>query len=589
MATAHPKRAVVSGDIVEHGARRSRLLDAEHKVISVIARGQSLRDVLATACQELEALVPGALCSILLLDDSRTKFHLGAAPSLPASYNDALEGLEIGPMVGSCGTAAYTRQTVIVSDISTDPKWAPFQDLASAHGLAACWSIPLLDAAQAPLGTFAVYRRTPHVPDDAEIAVAKVLSDAVSVGIARHLDQEALIRSRDELEARVGERTAALETATREAVRANTFKTRFLAAASHDMRQPLQAAGAYLAAAAHRIADESARASLDRIRQPLATMDSILNSLLDISRLESGAVIPDIRDFWIDELIARSIATYGAAAAEKNLKLTVTHVGEVVRSDPDLIERVLDNLLANAIRYTDRGEVKIFAERQAAHLRLLVNDTGIGIPGDKLDLIFEEYVQLDNPARDRRKGFGFGLALVKLIAKALGHPIHVTSSPGAGSTFSIELPLASAPARPAAADVSPAPPAEARDNLPKVLLIEDDPDCAYSLQEYLNTVGFDTVIAGHGNEALRLIVASYRPDLVISDYRLPGEDGIAVIRRVRQALNSDIPAVLLSGDTSLNAAALKSLPACAFMRKPALMDKFTGLVRNMLVARALAN
>lgn len=226
----------------------------------------------------------------------------------------------------------------------------------------------------------------------------------------------------------------------RELDRANEAKGRFLAYASHDLRQPLQVAHLYLAELSDRVDKSEQRELCDLIQRSFDEMTEILEALIDISRLERGQVSVQVSDIDVGEMIQEIIDTYRSQADQKGLQLTARSCEGFVRSDPMLLKRVVDNFVSNAIRYTDAGEVTVHCYRDDSHLRISVSDTGKGIPADKLETIFEEYVQLNNPARTGGKGLGLGLAIVKHISKILGHRIAVTSSLGKGSTFSVEIP-----------------------------------------------------------------------------------------------------------------------------------------------------
>jgi PAS domain S-box-containing protein len=228
--------------------------------------------------------------------------------------------------------------------------------------------------------------------------------------------------------------------AREEADRANEAKSRFLAYASHDLRQPLQVAILHLEELCVRVDKPEQRELCDLIQQSFDEIMEILNALIDVSRLEQGQVSVQVRDVDVRKMIEEIIDEHRSEAVQNGLQLAVRSCEGFVRSDPILLKRVVENFVSNAIRYTDAGEVTVHCHRADSRLRISVSDTGKGIPADKLETIFEEYVQLDNPARVGDKGLGLGLAIVKHIANILGHRIEVTSILGKGSTFSVEIP-----------------------------------------------------------------------------------------------------------------------------------------------------
>lgn len=238
-----------------------------------------------------------------------------------------------------------------------------------------------------------------------------------------------------------------LRRAKQEAERANLAKSKFLAAASHDLRQPLQSLLLFLDVLKPHVAADGLPA-LNHLERGLDALTDLLNSLLDISRLDAGVVAPTIEDFAVQEMIEPIVAAYLPVAAGKGLALEVTPSAAVVHSDRTLLGRILRNLVENALRYTDAGRIAIECHRIDQRLRIEVRDTGVGIAPEHLDLIWEEFHQVGNPERDRGRGLGLGLSIVRRLSDLLDHPVHVGSLPGKGSVFSVEVPLgeiASAP------------------------------------------------------------------------------------------------------------------------------------------------
>lgn len=233
----------------------------------------------------------------------------------------------------------------------------------------------------------------------------------------------------------------AVEQALEEAERANATKSRFLAAASHDLRQPLQSLGLYLSVLTRLIEDPKPLEVCGKMRKSLDTMGELLDALLDISRLDSGSVVPEFQDVSLDVLFDRIVTGNVQQAEEKGLRLDWHRAGCVVYSDSGLLERVIENLVTNAICYTKEGVVSITCEPVDGRARISVADTGIGIPEEALEQIFEEYYQLDNAVRDQRRGLGLGLSIVRHIARLLDLELTVTSTVGQGSTFSVDVAL----------------------------------------------------------------------------------------------------------------------------------------------------
>ena len=414
---------------------------------------------------------------------------------------------------------------------------------------------------------------------DEQGRAVRMLGITLDVTDRKHAE-EALQRSNEELERLVRDRTIALEAARQEAERGSVSKSRFLAAASHDLRQPLQSVGLYLSVLTRQLAEPKQQEIAEKILVSLDTMRDLLDTLLDISKLESGSVEPMLSDFAVRQLLARIANSHAQQAEKKGLTLETLTTPCVLHSDPALLERVLDNLVANAIRYTERGRVTVSCKPcEGGCARISVADTGIGIPKAKFEDIFEEYYQIDNSIRDRSKGLGLGLAIVKHVARVLGHSLNVESVPGHGSTFSVDVPLG----KHADAEHSekPVQNAHPRTESPTVLLVEDDASIVDATTLLLEAAGMHVHSALNGQEALARLAAGAVPDVIVTDYRLPGGNGASVIRQVRQATGRDLPAILVTGDTSTLDAEAKALERCKVMHKPVDTDELLASIAQL--------
>ncbi|PWC32196.1 histidine kinase [Azospirillum sp. TSO22-1] len=348
----------------------------------------------------------------------------------------------------------------------------------------------------------------------------------------------------------MGERKAAeaaLHRAKEEAERADLAKTKFLAAASHDLRQPLQSLFFFTAALGAQVTPKGTEA-LRNLERGLDALKGLLDSLLDVSRLDAGLVVPEIEDFPISDVLDEIAAATAPVAAAKGLLWRVAPCMAVVRSDRTLLSRMLRNLVENAVRYTADGAVALECRVETEALTLTVRDSGIGIPPDQLGRIWEEFHQVGNPERDRTQGLGLGLAIVRRLSALLGHPVEVRSEVGRGSAFRIRVPLGATTTRPAAA--TPAePPASGEGRF--AVLVDDDAIVLMGLQAILTEWGYDVLIAGSADQAVeRLEADGRRPDIVVADYRLrEGRVGTEAILRVRDLRGADIPGVILTGET----------------------------------------
>ena len=371
-----------------------------------------------------------------------------------------------------------------------------------------------------------------------------------------------------------------LQDAKEVAESATMTKSRFLAAASHDLRQPLQSLGLYLSVLERRLDQPEQQEISAKIRKSLETMGELLDALLDISKLEGGSITVETRDVRLQELLDRIVTDNIQQAEGKGLQLECTSADCVVHSDAGLLERVIENFVTNAIRYTDQGRVRIDCQCGDGVARIAVTDTGVGIAKDDLDKVFEEYYQLDNLVRDRRKGLGLGLSIVKHIARLLDHPLEVTSVPGEGSTFAVQVPLGTTEVgRTEAHAPAKAPPRGDRE--PIVLLVDDDPAIVDATTMLLRSAGVQVYSASSGDDALAQIKAGMRPDVLVSDYRLPGYTGVEVIQRVRQATVGNLPTVLMTGDTSAHEIEAVNLYNCTILHKPVDTDRLISVIENL--------
>jgi two-component system CheB/CheR fusion protein len=381
----------------------------------------------------------------------------------------------------------------------------------------------------------------------------------------------------------------ALGAAKREAEQANLGKSRFLAAASHDLRQPLQTLSFLQGILAKQITDETILKLVDRLAETVSAMSGMLDTLLDINQLEAGTVRGNIIDFPVNVLLdqLRSQFTYHTTAHRLTWRVVPSSL--LVRSDPRLLEQMIRNLLANAVKYTETGRVLLGCRRRGDKLRIEVWDTGIGIPADQLSAIFEEFHQLDNPARERSKGVGLGLAIVQRLAELLGHTIDVRSRPGKGSVFAVEVPLA---AEAQTARSEPRQPVRETASSQKrtILIIEDEPAVREMLTLLLEGEGHRIASAADGEAALTLTkTGGLRPDLVVADYNLPnGPTGLQVVASLQRMLGHDVPAIILTGDISTQTLREIATAGRVHLGKPVTATALIHLIEEQLAKPAQA-
>ena len=333
---------------------------------------------------------------------------------------------------------------------------------------------------------------------------------------------------------------------------ASLAKSRFLAAASHDLRQPMHAINLYLGTLAGLGLPPAAHELLGKTRQCGQAMDEMFRALLDMSRLDASAVLPEVSVFPMAAVLGRIQIQFEPEARAKGLELRIAPCSAWVHCDLSMVETIVRNFVANAVRYTERGRILVGCRRRGTRLRLAVYDTGPGIPLKHQRAVFEEFYQINNRERDRAKGLGLGLAIVQRLSKLLSVPIELASQPGRGSMFAVDLPRSSADQR-FAAPLGTMKLA-ARTDLAgmAIAVIDDEEPILDATRALLETWGCAVVTAASGKEAIdRLILEPRAPDAIICDYRLRGtEDGINVIAMLRGEFNADIPAVLITGDTA---------------------------------------
>ncbi|MBD9665661.1 hybrid sensor histidine kinase/response regulator [Variovorax sp. VRV01] len=386
-------------------------------------------------------------------------------------------------------------------------------------------------------------------------AVNLVLTLRAGVQQNRRLTESLILRFENEaLAARLKEQIEATE-------RASAEKTRFLAAASHDLRQPMHAIALFGAAMQNALRDHPESRNAERLMRAVNTLGTSLDTMLDVSRLDAGIVVSDPRALELDALFLALNQTFAAQAEQRGLQLRVRASGLWVRSDLQLLYRMLSNLIDNALKYTRQGGVSVTARARGEIVWVEVRDTGIGIASEQLSRIFEEFYQIDNPGRDRARGLGIGLSIVKRLSRLLAHPVMVHSRPGRGTRFRLIVP-ATEPVDEAQTDLllqdleSPVRHRFAAPELHgRILLIDDEAEIRVAMTELLSAYSVDVLAVAdeaQAAEALASPDAKLHPfAMLLCDYRLAGgEDGLEAGLRLRERFSLEIPLLLITGETS---------------------------------------
>jgi signal transduction histidine kinase/ActR/RegA family two-component response regulator len=416
---------------------------------------------------------------------------------------------------------------------------------------------------------------------DLQLSIAQRVLGAQATVLAISLGAlvlAALFSERRLHESAILEREARLQDAWKTAELADRAKSSFLAAASHDLRQPLQTLKFLQAALEPHHPSGEARQLVAGMGQSLDTMTGILSSLLDVNRLETGNLRPSVSEFSLNEIFEPLAGDFVALEQERGLQLCIVRSELIIRSDRRMLAEMIRNLLSNAVRYTDRGRILLGCRRAGDNVRIEVWDSGIGITEDQLPHIFDEYYQ--GSGGTERGGFGLGLAIVKRLGEILDHRVEVRSISGKGTRFFVEVPRGRSGVKVPEA----APPVHPHNDafLGSVLAIEDEASVRSALRRLLKTRGVDATIVATATEALTLIrEQGLRPDVLLCDYNLRGSpDGIETIRHLRAALGRNVPAVVMTGDTRSQTMVSISAQGISVLIKPFSAEELLETLRG---------
>ncbi|KQT85775.1 hybrid sensor histidine kinase/response regulator [Aurantimonas sp. Leaf443] len=488
--------------------------------------------------------------------------------------------LGLSPRFGQVGTplTAVFEELAAAGEIDAEQGLSAFEILARP---------PAVRQVALQASSRTIELRTNPMPEGGLVATVSDMTERVAAAAA-------LTRLNETLESRVRERTAeilrvneALKKARRAADKANLSKTRFLAGAGHDILQPLNAARLYASALQERVPDGSAADLAGNIGSSLDSVETILGAVLDISRLDTGGMEPVVESFALGPLLEQVRTDLAPLAAEKGLTLTFVPTRRVVRSDRNLLRRVIQNLVSNAVKYTRTGKVVVGVRRRGAgHVALVVADSGIGIPADKLSSIYEEFIRLDEGTRTA-SGLGLGLSIVERIARVLDHEVSAVSRHGKGTRFEVRLPLALESSMPAPV---PAAPLGAGLDLSgiTVLVIDNDATIRDGMAVLLGGWGCVARAFPGSREALEGWGAGRAPDIALVDYHLDGETGLAAIERLRAAMDAALPAVLVTADRSKALRQEAALSGIDLLTKPVKPASLRAVVAGRRRARRAA-
>ena len=509
---------------VNERKRNEAILAAQKRALELLIHDAPLPDVLDALCEVIEGQSQQKLiATVLLLDEAGQQLRSAAGRRAPDAYSQAVDGVQIGPSAGSCGTAAHRREQVIVADIDTDPLWADFRELALSHGLRACWSTPIFSSTNRVLGTFAVYALTPSQPTSDQLSLIDVLARTAGIAIERRRDEEAL---------RVADRR----------------KDEFLATLAHELRNPLAPIRTGLEVMKLSQDDpdtiEEIRQTMERQTQQLIML---VDDLLDVSRITQGKFELRKCQVQLGDVIRSAIEASRPFIDEAGHEFasTVPDAPIHLHADPHRLAQVVSNLLNNAAKYTpDGGRISLTVEPQGNTAVVSVTDNGIGIPGDMRERIFEMFAQIDHLADKAYAGLGIGLTLVKsLVEMHDGHITVESDGQNLGSTFRVSLPTLIS-----VSETNPEASTNASSQKTcRVLIVDDNQAAAKLLGIVVRTLGNEVQTAGDGDEAIQ-VASAFRPHIILMDIGMPKMNGYEAAKHIRrQSWGKDMALVALTG------------------------------------------
>ncbi|MCP4109157.1 MAG: response regulator [Desulfobacteraceae bacterium] len=530
-------------DITKH-KKAEFFNERNSKILEMIAKGHPASGIYDAIALMYETRHPGLRCSMLELHGN--KLMHGGAPSLPKEYCDAVNGLENGPCVGSCGTSTYTGKRVLVENIETDPKWEKIKHAALPHGMRCCWSEPIKNSSGKVLGAFGMYYNHPALPNEEELSDLESAARLAGIIMERVLSENELNLHRQKLEELVDERTLELEKAKKEA-EANQSKTQFLANMSHEIRTPMNAILGFskLLLDGNEKRKDKDRISPDDITQiqkiniSAKNLLSVINDILDFSKIDAGKLDLEIIDFDLREVVDHLTSVLNESARAKKVKLSAKlepTIPYYLKGDPGRLYQVLINITNNAIKFTKEGgvSVNISLENEfpaKVKLKFMIIDTGIGIPEDRQDRLFSAFSQADSSYTRKYGGTGLGLVISRRLVKLMNGEISFNSKEGEGSAFWFTTTF----------EKGKAPEKEDKTVVSKmhdlnILLVEDMPFNQELVVAVLNK--HDVTVANNGREAVDLL-EKRKFDMVLMDIQMPIMDGFEATSIIRDS-ESDV-------------------------------------------------
>lgn len=553
-------------DVSENKRLKNREI-SRMKILDKITQNAPLKNILESIVKDVEKEDNRLLCSILLVNKSKTNLLIGAAPSFPPFVNQVVNGLPIGEGIGSCGTSAYRGSRVIAENIQTHPYWQSFTDLALKANLHSCWSEPIIGSNGEVIGTFAIYKSTPSVPDKSDIEKIEFLASITAIAIERTQLAKNLIKAKEKAE------------------ESNQLKSAFLANMSHEIRTPMNGIIGFSELLKEpKLSVKDQRNYLEIIEKSGKRMLNIINDIIDISKVESGqmSIIKSPTD--INELVNYINTFFKPLAADKKIQLILNKPKAneelIINTDKEKIYAILTNLINNAIKYSNKGTIEFGYIIKKEFIEFYIKDQGIGIHSSKHDVIFERFVRDNDSNRMAIQGAGLGLPISKAYIEMLGGKIWIDSELKKGTTVYFTLPYKLSDHKD---NISSSTSKKQEGNTLKklkVLIAEDDKISELLITKLLNKFSRKIIIARNGKEAIEKCKMHQDIDIALMDIKMPEIDGYKAVSEIRK-FNKDL-IIIAQTANALNNDKAKLLNAGfnEYISKPIEKNSLTNVINK---------